>query len=149
MGDGCRISLHQFHESLCWMELIFPYHTVLNMHGVVLCIVFWCSYQLFLMGFTRPIYWQCMPDNLRTVSVPMGHLPDTLNCGLRIRGECREHFPRHHGLAIPTCITARAWRMPGSITSDFLLSRWRGKRSLHSRRMRNPQFCVSGKRPME
>ena len=27
--------------------------------------------------------------------------------------------------------------------------RWRGKRSRHSRRMRNPQFYVSGKRPME
>ena len=27
-------------------------------------------------------------------------------------------------------------------------SRWWGKRSRHSRRMRNPQFCVSGKRPM-
>ena len=26
--------------------------------------------------------------------------------------------------------------------------RWRGKRSRHSRRMRNPKFCVSGKRPM-
>ena len=26
--------------------------------------------------------------------------------------------------------------------------RWRGKRSLHSRLMCNPQFCVSGKRPM-
>ena len=26
--------------------------------------------------------------------------------------------------------------------------RWRGKRSRHSRRMHNPQFCVSGKRPM-
>ena len=27
--------------------------------------------------------------------------------------------------------------------------RWRGKRSRHSRRMRNPQFYVSGKRPMK
>ena len=27
--------------------------------------------------------------------------------------------------------------------------RWRGKRSRHSRYMRNPQFYVSGKRPME
>ena len=27
--------------------------------------------------------------------------------------------------------------------------RWRGKRSRHSRRMRNPSFYVSGKRPME
>ena len=36
--------------------------------------------------------------------------------------------------------------MPG--TSGFLWSRWRGKRSRHSRRMRNPQFYVSGKRPI-
>ena len=40
----------------------------------------------------------------------MGFLPDTWNCGLRMRRECRERFPRHRGLAIPTCITARAWR---------------------------------------
>ena len=26
--------------------------------------------------------------------------------------------------------------------------RWRGKRAWHSRRIRNPQFCVSGKRPI-
>ena len=26
--------------------------------------------------------------------------------------------------------------------------RWRGKRSRHSRRMRNPQFCAAGKRPI-
>ena len=44
-------------------------------------------------------------------------------------------FPRHRGLAIPTCIMARA-------------SQWRGKRSRHSRRMRDPQFYVSGKKPM-
>ena len=36
----------------------------------------------------------------------MGLLPDTSNCGLCMRRECREHFPRHRGLAIPTCITA-------------------------------------------
>ena len=35
-----------------------------------------------------------------------------------------------------------------SLTSGFDWSRWRGKRSWHSRRMRNPQFYVSGKRPM-
>ena len=29
----------------------------------------------------------------------------------------------------------------------FANPRWRGKRSRHSRRMRNPQFYVSGKRP--
>ena len=40
----------------------------------------------------------------------MGFLPDTSNCGLRMSRKCRERFPRHHGLAIQTCITARAWR---------------------------------------
>ena len=45
----------------------------------------------------------------------------------------------HHG----TCVTHVTWCMPGSLTSGFLWSQWRGKRS---RRMRNPQFCVSGKR---
>ena len=47
-----------------------------------------------------------------------------------------------------TCATHVSWCMPGSLTSVFLWSRWRGKRSLHSRRMRNRQFYVSGKRPM-
>ena len=50
----------------------------------------------------------------------------------------------HHG----TCVTHVPWCMPGSLTSGFLWSRWRAKRSRNSRRMRNPQFCVSGKRPM-
>ena len=50
----------------------------------------------------------------------------------------------HHG----TCATHVLWCMPGSLTSGFLWSRWQGKRSRHSRRMRNPQFYVSGKRPM-
>ena len=49
----------------------------------------------------------------------------------------------HHGM----CVTHVPWRMPGSLTSGFLWSRWRGKRSRHSRRMHNPQFYVSGKRP--
>ena len=50
----------------------------------------------------------------------------------------------HHG----TFVTNVPWCMPGSLTSGFLWSRWWGKRSRHSHCMRNPQFCVSGKRPM-
>ena len=50
----------------------------------------------------------------------------------------------HHG----TCVTHVPWCMPGSLTSGFLCSRWQGKRSRHSQRMHNPQFTVSGKRPM-
>ena len=40
----------------------------------------------------------------------LGLLPYTQNCGMLMCRECRERFPRHRGLAIPTCITARAWR---------------------------------------
>ena len=47
-----------------------------------------------------------------------------------------------------TCVTHVPWCMPGSLTSGFIWSRRRGKRSRHSLRMRNPQFYVSGKRPM-
>ena len=50
----------------------------------------------------------------------------------------------HHA----TCVKHVLWCMPGSLTSGFLWSRWRGKRSRHSRRMRNLQFYVSGKRPI-
>ena len=44
----------------------------------------------------------------------------------------------HHG----TYVTHVPWYMVG-----WLTRRWRGKRSQHSRRMSNPQFYVSGKRP--
>ena len=50
----------------------------------------------------------------------------------------------HHG----TCVTHVPWYVPGSLTSGFLWSRWRGKRSRYSRRMRSPQFYVSGNRPI-
>ena len=81
----------------------------------------------------------------------MGLLPDTENCGLRMRRECRERFPRHRLQRKPlvsdpsmhhgTCVTHVLWCMPWSLTR-----RWRGKRAWHSRCMRNPQCCVSGRR---
>ena len=70
-----------------------------------------------------------------------------------MRRESRERFPplsrlsetdMHHG----TCVTHVPWCMSGSLTSGFLRSRWRGKRSRHFRRMRNPRFYVSRRRPM-
>ena len=51
----------------------------------------------------------------------------------------------HHG----TCVTHVPWCMTGSLTSGFLWSWWRGNRSRHSRRVRNPKFYVSGKRPID
>ena len=49
----------------------------------------------------------------------------------------------HHG----TYVTHVPWCMPGSLTGGFVWSRMHGKCSRHSRRMRNPQFYVSGKGP--
>ena len=98
----------------------------------------------------------------------MGLLPDTYNCGLRMRRECQERFLCHRGLAIPTCTMARVWCtcrdacrdhgtwvmhvpwcMPGSFTIGSFLGRWRRKRYRHSRCMPNPQFFISGKRPIQ
>ena len=81
----------------------------------------------------------------------MGLLPDTWNCGLRMRRGCRERFPHRRlqrkslvsdpGMHPSTCHVP--WCMSG-----FVNQWWRGKSSRHSWRMRNPQFYKSGKRPM-
>ena len=52
----------------------------------------------------------------------MGILPDTQNCGLCMHRESRERFPCHRGLAIPTCITARAWRTYSDAYRDSSLA---------------------------
>ena len=50
----------------------------------------------------------------------------------------------HHG----TCVTHVPWCKPGLLTSGYLWRLWQGKRSQHSRHMRNPQVYASGKRPI-
>ena len=55
-----------------------------------------------------------------------GFLPDTKNCGLRMRQECRERFPRHRlqrkplvsdpGMHHGTCFTHVPWCKSGSLT---------------------------------
>ena len=88
-------------------------------------------------------------------NVPFNHGPLNRYAKLRVA-----HVPGIPGTFSPpplvsdpdmhqgTCVTHVPWCMPGSLTSGFLWCRWRGKHSRHSQRMRNPQFCVSGKRPM-
>ena len=71
----------------------------------------------------------------------MDPFPDTQNCGLRMR-DCLERFPRYHSLAILACITARASCRHRLLAVSFEVGG--GKRSRHSRGMRNPEFCVSG-----
>ena len=52
----------------------------------------------------------CIVIGLYWTLCDMCLLPDTLNSGLCMRWECRECFPCHRWLVIPTCIKARAWR---------------------------------------
>ena len=54
-----------------------------------------------------PLWWESIGHQWILI---MGLLQDTYWCGLRMRRECRERIPRRSGLAIPTCITARASR---------------------------------------
>ena len=79
----------------------------------------------------------------RYVKLRVAHapgMPGTFSLPLRVSDP-----DMHHG----TCVTHMPWSMPGSLTSSFLWGLWLGKRSRHFRRMRNPQFCLSGKRPMK
>ena len=63
----------------------------------------------------------------------MPGMPGTFSSSSRVSDSDMHHVP---------------WCMTGSLTSGFLWRQWRGKRSRHSRRMRNPQVYVSGKRPI-
>ena len=84
-------------------------------------------------GANRPL---TIYVKLRVVYAP--GMPGTFSPLPRVSG-----LDTHDG----TCAMHVPWCMPGSLTSGVLWSRWRGKRSRHSRRMRNPQFYVSDKRP--
>ena len=64
--------------------------------------------------------------NGQVASPSMGLLPDTQNCGLRMRWKCRERFPRHRlqrkrpvsnpGVHHDTCDTHVPWRMSVSLS---------------------------------
>ena len=73
----------------------------------------------------------------------IGLLPDTTNCGLRMRRECRERFLCHQ-LQRKSLVSDHGMHHVGIANP-----RWWGKRSRNSRRMRNPQFYLSGKRPID
>ena len=73
-----------------------------------------------------------------------------------MRRECRERFPRHRlkrkplvsdpGMHHGTCVTHMSTGVVMLV--GIANPRWLGKRSRHSRRMRNPHFYVSDKRPI-
>ena len=102
---------------------------------------------------TAPPPIMCLPGRDYNGKQAMGLLSDTQNPGLRMRRECQERFPRHRlqrkplvsdpGMHHGTCVTHVPWCMSGTLNRGG-----GGNRSRHSRRMRNAQFYVSGKRPM-
>ena len=68
-----------------------------------------------------------------------------------MRRECRERFPRYRlqRKSDPAGHGSRHVRHARAVMYVGIANpSWRGKRSRHSWRMRNPQFYVSGKRPM-
>ena len=90
--------------------------------------------------------WNCVGANgplVRYVKLWVAHAPGMLGT---FSTPAQVSDPdMHHG----TYVTHVPWCMPGSLTGGFHCIRWRGKRSRHSQRMRNLQFYVSGKRPID
>ena len=74
------------------------------------------SHQSFGMKVTWVIWSFCCVCSMASflsdwsTSYVHGPLARHIKLRVRMRRECRERFPRHRGWAIPTCITARAWR---------------------------------------
>ena len=122
------------------------------MHTIHTCYILWFGTDQFQPCHSGSLHWHW--DN-RRITLRLPHEPLARYVKLRVA-----HAPgmpgtfspppwvsdpdMHHG----TCATHVPWCMPGSLTCDFIWSWWREKRSRHSRRMRNPQFYVSGKRPI-
>ena len=79
------------------------------------------NYHSGRVGFVRAQPWPVVQ-----AQATMGLLPDTQNCGLRMRRECRERFPRPRfqrnllvsdpGMHNGTCVTHVPWCMTGSLT---------------------------------
>ena len=102
--------------------------------------------------FSSRLQWHEWNERYRCKFLPWASCHIRKMAGCACTGNAGNAFPpsrvsdpdMHHG----TCVTHVPWCMPGSLTSGFLWSRWWEKRSQHSRRTHNPQFCVSGNRPM-
>ena len=88
---------------------------------------------------TSPYQWASYQIRKKIWVAHAPGMPGTFSPPLRVSDP-----DMHHG----TCVTHVPWCMPGSLYNGILWGRWRGKRSRHSRRMRNQKFCASGKRPI-
>ena len=109
----------------------------------MICRIEWLRLVNLSCSWLAPVVWLHYLTHgplARYAQLWVAHAPGTFSPSPRV-GEP----DMHHG----TCVTHVPWCMPGSLTSRFLLNQWRGKRSQHSRRMRNPQFYVSGNGPLQ
>ena len=117
----CALIRHLPHLEVEWFDYVFFYENCFHTHS-------------FNHGFlVQSIVTTCIPACHRPLDgyVRLWVAPGTFSPPPRVSDP-----DMHHG----TCVTHEPWWMPGSLTSGFLWSRWRGKRSRHSRRMRNSQF---------
>ena len=91
-----------------------------------MCSFFFFFKQFGLVMFLFVCFFWGFFQAVRSVTgsrgLAMGLLPDMQNCGLRMRRECRERFPRHrlHRKSLvsdpDTCVTHVPWCMSGSQT---------------------------------
>ena len=135
----CRGEFHYSYKA-CYHKVSCTYHdTMLLIYRYNKCLKHcWCGGGQIITGEQH----QWHGPLTRYAILRVAHAPGTPG---RFSPPMRISDPdMHHG----TCVTHMPWCMPGSLTSGFIWSRWRGKRSRHSRRMRNQQFCVFCKRPM-
>ena len=109
----------QYHSYRCCVARLFHVPNNMQMSIGFVCVPKWASYQI-----CKIVGCACS-GNAGNVSPP----PRVCDPDI------------HHGTCVP-------WCMPGLLTSGFLWGWWLGKRSRHSRRMRNPQSYVSGRRPV-
>ena len=112
------------------------------LHLTIRCsayLIFWCH------GVSSSPQWCCHLVHgplTRYAKLRIAHPPGMLGTFSLQPGVSDPDM--HHG----TCVTHVPRCMAGSLTSGYLWSRWRGKRSRHSRCMQNSQCCVSDKRPI-
>ena len=118
---GCEnLSIRSIAIAITSYTIIDIWHAyVLTSHGWVI------TYHTYINVIIYVCPYSSSSATIRKTS-HMGILPDTRNCGLRMRRECRERFPRHRLLRKPllsdpgmhhgTCMTQVSWCMSGSLT---------------------------------
>ena len=114
------------------------------------------SAPLHLAHLVWSVSWHdlhCLSDLVHTagsgtrMTIAHGHLTRYAKLWVAMRRECRGRFPRHRLQRKPLASDG-VRDAPAVMPVGIAKPRWRGKRSRHSRRMHNPQFRVSDKRPV-